>query len=234
LTEDTDRAPGFQQYGCTVTARTSASTTADSGRAAPPGPRTRALIVNAAGDLIAEQGYEALTVSALAARAGVSKGGLYHHFDRMNDVVIAVYEATAKSIVGELRNSRPKNFDDYLNQVELVVFERLLKDPRALRIISELYPLLMFDPSFSDTRKDSFGNMVEIMSGVLAESLQSKIDEQQLRMAINSVGVFLVGLAVSQGASNDLAHSRKLWRWFKSMLNARLAQESTAAQAEDD
>ena len=29
-------------------------------------------------DLIAEQGYEALTVAALAARAGVSKGGLYH------------------------------------------------------------------------------------------------------------------------------------------------------------
>lgn len=199
--------------------------TTDSKRAYAVGLQTRDALIKAAGDLIAERGYEGLTVASLASRAGISKGGLYHHFDRMNDVVIAVHEATVKGIVSEMRNSRPESFDEYLSQVEFVVFERLLKDPRALRIISELYPLLMFDPAYGDTRKDSFGNMTEIMSGVLAGSLRSRIDRQRLAMAINSVGIFLVGLVVSQGASRDLAQSRKSWRWFKAMLNERLAQE---------
>jgi AcrR family transcriptional regulator len=186
------------------------------------GRRTRADIVNAACHIIAKQGYEALTASALAARAGISKGGLYHHFGRMSDVVVAAYEATAQSIVGELKTSSPESFDDYLCEVERVIFDRLLTKPKTLRIVSELYPRIMFDPQFKSVRQSSFNNMVDVMSAVLAESLILKIDEDELRMAIRSVGVFLIGLVVQHGVNRDADLSRAQWRWFKASLNARL------------
>jgi AcrR family transcriptional regulator len=190
------------------------------------GRRTRADIVNTACELIAEQGYEALTVTSLTERAGISKGGLYHHFDRMTDVVIAAYEATAQSIVGVLKTGRPEDFDAYLSEVEYVVFERLLKDQKALRIVSELYPRLMFDPAFVASRQKSFDNVVEVMASVFADSFRSKIDKDELRMAIQSVGVFLIGLTVQHGASHDLDKSREQWRWFKETLNLRLNSNS--------
>jgi AcrR family transcriptional regulator len=206
----------------------STQTSVDSRPGYSAGRRSRADIVNAACAVIAEQGYEALTVASLAERAGMSKGGLYHHFERMTDVVIAAYEATVQSIVGDLKTGRPEDFDAYLSEVESVVFDRLLKDPKSLRIISELYPRLMFDPSFRVTRQASFNHVVEVMSGVFAESFRSKIDQHELRMAIKSVGVFLIGLVVQHGANQDLEQSREQWQWFKATLNARLDGNANA------
>ena len=210
---------------------TSQNTSARGGYAV--GQRTRDDIIHAACDIIAEQGYDALTAAALATRAGISKGGLYHHFERMGDIVIAAYEETAKDLLGGLRQGSPKNFDEYLDQVESVVFERLLKDKKSLRIISELYPRLMFDPSFRETRKASFSNMVQTMSEVFATSFRSEVDRDELGMAINTVGVFLIGLAVQHGAIYDPDQSRALWRWFRGMLNDKVGTQTTKAVAAD-
>jgi AcrR family transcriptional regulator len=49
-------------------------------------------IVNAAVSLLAAGGAEGLTASALASRAGVSKANLFHHFESLDDIVLAAFE----------------------------------------------------------------------------------------------------------------------------------------------
>jgi len=49
-------------------------------------------IVAAAVALMAAGGSEALTASALAAAAGVSKANLFHHFESLDDIVLAAFE----------------------------------------------------------------------------------------------------------------------------------------------
>ena len=53
----------------------------------------RQAVIEAAIKLLAEGGGEALTASALAERAGVSKANVFHHFARLDDVVLAAFEA---------------------------------------------------------------------------------------------------------------------------------------------
>lgn len=50
-------------------------------------------IVEAAIGLLADGGSEALTASALAERAGVSKANVFHHFARLDDIVLEAFEA---------------------------------------------------------------------------------------------------------------------------------------------
>ncbi len=50
-------------------------------------------IIEAAIGLLAEGGGEALTASALADRAGVSKANVFHHFARLDDIVIEAFGA---------------------------------------------------------------------------------------------------------------------------------------------
>tara|TARA_R100000365_G_C2724924_1_gene56482 strand:+ start:135 stop:710 length:576 start_codon:yes stop_codon:yes gene_type:complete len=50
-------------------------------------------LVEAAVGLLAEGGGEALTASALAERAGVSKANVFHHFARLDDIVLEAFEA---------------------------------------------------------------------------------------------------------------------------------------------
>ncbi len=56
-------------------------------------------ILEAAFALIVEQGYDALTMEALAARVGISRQTLYHHFASREDIILrAVLTLTERGI----------------------------------------------------------------------------------------------------------------------------------------
>jgi AcrR family transcriptional regulator len=54
-------------------------------------PDARARILAAAVDLFAEQGYDGTSVAQVIARAGVAKGGFYHHFASKEQLLYEVY-----------------------------------------------------------------------------------------------------------------------------------------------
>lgn len=63
---------------------------------------TLAAILAAAEHLFGEQGYEATSVDAIAARARVAKGAVYHHFQRKQDVFEAVFELVSSRLAQTL------------------------------------------------------------------------------------------------------------------------------------
>jgi AcrR family transcriptional regulator len=56
---------------------------------APADARTR--VLDAAVELFARQGYDGTSVSEVIARAGVAKGGFYHHFASKEELLYEVY-----------------------------------------------------------------------------------------------------------------------------------------------
>jgi AcrR family transcriptional regulator len=48
-----------------------------------------------------EQGYDATSTEAVLARAGVSKGALYHHFTSKADLLAAVFERVSQETVAK-------------------------------------------------------------------------------------------------------------------------------------
>lgn len=67
------------------------------------GQRTRARIVTAAASLIHDTGVSAATLSDVRAAAGVSSSQLYHYFADKQDLVRAVVEHQAQSVVDNQR-----------------------------------------------------------------------------------------------------------------------------------
>ncbi|WP_326524026.1 TetR/AcrR family transcriptional regulator [Sphingomonas sp.] len=67
--------------------------------------KVRAALVAATATIIAEQGLGKLTVDAVARAAGVTKGGLFHHFPTKQDLVEGVLEtmfAEAEATLADL------------------------------------------------------------------------------------------------------------------------------------
>jgi AcrR family transcriptional regulator len=60
--------------------------------------RTRAALLDAARELFAEKGFAATGREDIAARAGVTSGALYHHFESKAAVGIAVIEAVSDEL----------------------------------------------------------------------------------------------------------------------------------------
>jgi AcrR family transcriptional regulator len=58
--------------------------------------RTRRMLLDAARSILEERGFEALTMTAVAERAGVTRRALYMHFATRGDLVAAMYDYVAE------------------------------------------------------------------------------------------------------------------------------------------
>ncbi len=66
------------------------------------GEATREKLVQAARELVVEYGYDGVSTAQVLARAGVSRGGLYHHFGGKDELMAAVLEAVEVDFAGRL------------------------------------------------------------------------------------------------------------------------------------
>ena len=64
---------------------------------------TRAAIIDAATALFGTQGFTATTVDQIAARAGIAKGAVYHHFPNKEAVFEAVFETASALLAREVK-----------------------------------------------------------------------------------------------------------------------------------
>jgi AcrR family transcriptional regulator len=81
--------------------------------------RTLAAILDVASSFFAEVGFEATTMTAIAARSGTSIGGLYHYFPDKTSVVLALthqyglaIETEWKHLIAQAPDLTPRKFAD--------------------------------------------------------------------------------------------------------------------------
>jgi AcrR family transcriptional regulator len=67
-----------------------------------PRADTREKLLNAAGAVVRREGAQALTLDAVAAEAGVSKGGLLYHFKTKRDLLDAMLEGWVEEFGTEI------------------------------------------------------------------------------------------------------------------------------------
>jgi AcrR family transcriptional regulator len=66
------------------------------------GDSTRSSLTSAARTLFAERGYAGVGTEEIVARAGVTRGALYHHFADKRDLFRAVHEELEQSLVEDI------------------------------------------------------------------------------------------------------------------------------------
>ncbi len=75
---------------------------------APPGPRRadqrRAALIEAAGRLFVEKGYEATTMDEIATAASFAKGTLYHYFANKAELLQVLREGFEKEVMKRIRS----------------------------------------------------------------------------------------------------------------------------------
>src|SRR5258705_6752952 len=74
---------------------------------------TTAALVDAARDLFARDGYETTSLDAVAGRAGVTKGAVYHHFDGKRQLFEAVFGGEIERITTPLAAAYTRKKDPW-------------------------------------------------------------------------------------------------------------------------
>jgi AcrR family transcriptional regulator len=144
------------------------------------GEETRRAILKQALDLSSEVGLEGLTVGVLAKRVGMSKSGLYAHFESKEDLQSEVLDAAAERFVD-------------------VVLAQAIKKPRGLPRLQALYelwlewatgelsggcPFIAGAAEFDDRPGPVRDNLVSHLSGsfgAVARAARISVEEGHLR-----------------------------------------------------
>lgn len=129
-----------------------------------PAPSARDRVLDAFEELLAEQSERAATLDAVAARAGVSKGGLLYHFASKEALVGGVLERFSGLIAEDVERMRaaPAGPVDYFLRTSIPTDSRFERAVVALARLAQT----------ADTRaRDALADAQRVWLGVLEEAV---------------------------------------------------------------
>ena len=141
---------------------------------------TRQKILNAAADLIREEGLDATRVSKIAKRAGLTDGALYRHFDNKDDLLAEVYLDITREMEDHAKRfsqqeGTPKErFTGFLEDL----FGSFLEQPERLVLFESLNRA-------ASVNKENKASMLEqtlsLLTNLLNEAKADKLIRQDIR-----------------------------------------------------
>jgi AcrR family transcriptional regulator len=183
---------------------------------------TTTALVDAARELFAGDGYEATSLDAVASRAGVTKGAVYHHFEGKRQLFEAVFAREVERIAGPLAQAYGRKKDPWAAfAAGCRAFLDECLDPGLQRIvlldasaaigweqIRQLESPLLEMMEFGISRAAEAGRIARRRPGPLAHFLYgalcetamivARADDQKAahREAVGEIGRVLDGLAI--------------------------------------
>jgi AcrR family transcriptional regulator len=131
----------------------------------------RATLAAATAELLAEQGYAACSIAAVASRAGVAAGTVYRHFDSKTDLVAEVFRTVVGREVAAVRAAVEAEHavDGRMAALVQTFAGRALKSPRlAYALLTE--PV---DPVVDELRLDFRIAFRDIAARAIAEGVRT-------------------------------------------------------------
>jgi AcrR family transcriptional regulator len=178
---------------------------------APPGADRRQLILEAALDVFAEQGFQGATTKEIAARAGVTHGLIYFYFASKEDLFQAVFEHALRGALDQL--SLPDVTES--GEEPAVVIERsvarlleILSSPRASSLARIMMRMAANDEGKAGPLRECKQSMTRAI-GAFASALTTYLDAQiaggRLRPVNSRAAVtLLIGSVIATFRSGEL------------------------------
>ncbi|HQR60377.1 MAG TPA: TetR/AcrR family transcriptional regulator [Methylophilaceae bacterium] len=153
-------------------------------------------ILAAAEALFSEQGFDAVSMNAIAARAGVSKANIFHHFSNKNALYLAVVKDACKESQVRLQHmeSSTSSLAERLTHFARSQLQSMLDHGQTTRLI--LRELLQNGPEHGRELAEqvfgqSFARLVEmIRDGQTRSELRREIDPAAVAVMLIAINVY--------------------------------------------
>jgi len=145
----------------------------------------RDALLNAAGNLFAETGYEGTTIETIAQKAGMAKGSFYLHFESKEEIFRALIEDTSERIierVGAVDGSN-KPVEDKLSDIARIMLSFHLgsSHPWFFTLMEKGIERQQVMEHFYAKRK----KVIDIISGILRTGIEegTVVDDEPERLS---------------------------------------------------
>lgn len=194
---------------------------------------TSASILKAAKDLFLKHGFDGVTISKVAAKAGVSKGLVHHHFKSKEELYYAFLGRYFTVFAGKLRKRIEPVLDseDLLGAVFKVYYKFLSDTPEFVRM--QLWANLFFQQTLSayqemDARavadEDEDTSFLWRFSTRIVDHLKEQQDKGIIRPDVNPDLIFASAMSLAEHWHET--KQRKVGRWFSRGTTADALEDS--------
>ncbi len=164
------------------------------------GEETRSHILDVAGELFAERGYDATSVAGICARAGVTKGAFYHHFASKQAVFLELRDRWLGPLEAQL--ALPRSEDQPLPQLLQQIAEMITQvfaaegEQQRQQIFLELLSAARHDPTIlpalltpMQKYRESFAHLIN--AGIQEGTLR-RVDGELVAQVLVTLGFGLI------------------------------------------
>jgi len=175
------------------------------------GEETRAHILDAAGELFAERGYDATSVADICAQAGVTKGAFYHHFASKQAVFLELRDRWLAPLEAQLTLARDpgETLPQLLQQVAdlaRAMFAEAGEDQRQ-QVFLELLSAARQDPTILSSMLAPMHRyrewFAQVISAGIKEGTLRKVDRKLAAQVLVSLGFGLIMLSLLDPHGED-------------------------------
>ena len=172
---------------------------------------TRSHILDAAGELFAEYGYDATSVADICAQAGVTKGAFYHHFASKQAVFLELRDRWLAPLEAQLTLARDpgETLPQLLQQVAdlaRAMFAEAGEDQRQ-QVFLELLSAARQDPTILSSMLAPMHRyrewFAQVISAGVKEGTLRKVDRKLAAQVLVSLGFGLIMLSLLDPHGED-------------------------------
>lgn len=156
----------------------------------------RSQILHAAAELLAEEGFEKVSLNGIARRAGVAKSNIYRYFESREDIYLQLLKDDWQEWLEVLEAAlAPLAGSDDVDQVTTLIGKRIADSPRMCQLMSVLASVL--EDNISEALLYRF-KLDSVQMGMrLVQQIHTAlpgIQQQHLLPAVQSIIALIAGL----------------------------------------
>ncbi|MAM56653.1 MAG: TetR family transcriptional regulator [Salinicola sp.] len=185
---------------------------------------TRAKLIDAARAAFAEKGYAGASMDELTARAGLTRGALYHHFGDKRGLLAAVVDRLDSEMAARAHEigQRHRNAWEGL-LAEGGAYIELARDPEIQRIVLLDGPAVLGDPSQWPSQNRCLLATMTTLEALIAEGVVKPVDVEAAARLINGAAL---NAALWVAASDDAGVLARATDAFRQLASGLLTRDS--------
>jgi len=191
---------------------------------------TRARLVEATLDLLLSKGYAGTTTVDIAARAGLTRGALAHHYAGKDELVVEAFDRHLTIVTEEIRTYATLVRDGSLSLDDFI--------DRVWTIFSGRFFMLTLEEVTAARHNDFLRVRLVARTRDFHESLdaiwrqffdETGLNPLEIEVMLNATLCLLRGMGVQTVLRDDPVYFRRLLRFWKSILKEQIKAATTAA-----
>ena len=185
---------------------------------------TRARLVAATLDVLLAKGYAATTTVDIAARAGLTRGALSHHFAGKDALVVEAFDRHLTLVAGEIRSYAALVRDGTLSLGDLI--------DRVWTIMSGRFFMLTLEEITAARHNEALRLQLAERTRVFHGELDALwrhffsdtgLNDLEVEVMLNATLCLLRGMGVQTVLRDDPVYYRRLLRFWKAVLGEQIA-----------